>query len=122
MSGALYGSVIAGDYKGVVDYNSRKKCLFIKERGFLRDKITFINKETVSAWDVIDEDSRKSLTSGVIRGAAGAALFGPLGAVAGAASAKKKSKYKVSVQFKDGTKALLELDSTDYERLVLSLY
>lgn len=60
--------------------------------------------------------------SGVARGAVGAALFGGIGAIAGANSAKNNSDYTVSIIFKDGTKALRSLDADNYKALVRIMY
>lgn len=113
---------IGGDYKGDVYISGRDDCLYIDTGSFLPGKKIFINKKTVAFYDVIDEKSNKSFSSGVVRGAVGAAVFGPLGGIAGAASAKNKSKYTVSVQFRDGRSSLLELDDRSYQLLVRSLY
>ena len=55
--------------------------------------------------------------SGVARGAVGAALFGGIGAITGANSAKKNSDYTVSIIFKDGS-----LDADNYKALVRIMY
>lgn len=64
------------------------------------------------------QEGNSSMGSGVARGAVGAALFGGIGAIAGANSAKKNSDYTVSIIFKDGTKALCSLDADNYKAFV----
>ena len=49
------------------------------------------------------------MSSGVIKGAVGGALFGGVGAIAGASSGKNKGGYTVSIIFKDGTKFSIDL-------------
>ncbi len=114
--------ILAGDYKGVIGVSFRKGLYIEENKLFGRRKRWYINKETVESYSVIDEDAHKSMSSGLIRGAVGAAVLGPVGAIAGAASAKKKSQYKVSIEFKDGTRALIQLERIVYENLVNELY
>lgn len=113
--------VVAGDYKGSIDFKNNKKGLYIYGAFGLGPK-TFINKETVSSYEVIDSESQTSLGSGVARGIVGGALFGGVGAIAGAASAKKKGVYRVSILFKDGTKCLCDLDDFMFKRLTEVMY
>ena len=68
------------------------------------------------------QEGNSGMGSGVARGAVGAALFGGIGAIAGANSAKKNSDYTVSIIFKDGTKALRSLDADNYKALVRIMY
>lgn len=68
------------------------------------------------------QEGNSSMGSGVARGAVGAALFGGIGAIAGANSAKKNSDYTVSIIFKDGTKALCSLGADNYKALVRIMY
>lgn len=114
-------TVVAGDYKGSIDFKNKKKGLYIYG-AFGFGKKTFINKETVASYEVIGEDSHTSMGSGVVKGAVGGALFGGVGAIAGANSAKKKGTYMVSIVFKDGTKCLCELDSEMFKNLVMVMY
>ena len=67
------------------------------------------------------QEGNSSMGSGVAP-AVGAALFGGIGAIAGANSAKKNSDYTVSIIFKDGTKALCFLDADNYKALVRIMY
>lgn len=68
------------------------------------------------------QEGNSSMGSGAARGAVGAALFGGIGAIAEANSAKKNSDYTVSIIFKDGTKALCSLDAGNYKALVRIMY
>ena len=83
---------------------------------------SFINKTTVDHYELVMQEGNSSMGSGVARGAVGAALFGGIGAIAGANSAKKNSDYTVSIIFKDGTKALCSLDADNYKALVRIMY
>jgi len=116
--------VIAGDYKGgVITWkNARKGLLISVPRFLIGPKKIFVNKNTVSEWEVVDQSSRKSLISGAARGAAGALLFGGVGAIAGAASGKSKTTYQVSIVFNDGKKALCEIDEKTHKFLLSVLY
>lgn len=114
--------VIAGDYSGFITFKGDKKGLLITENKFFGAKKTFISKTTVDHYELVMQEGSSSMGSGVARGAVGAALFGGVGAIAGANSAKKNSDYTVSIVFKDGTKALCELDNAMYKSLVTVLY
>ena len=78
-------SVIAGDY-----VNKQ----IIKTGNWVQISTSFakgiqLNKENVEGYEIITEDTRKSASSGIIRGAVGATLLGPVGLLAGL-SAKNK--------------------------------
>lgn len=109
--------VIAGDYDGIIVFANSKNSLLIRDEAMFGKKKAYINKETVDHYEVVDEESGKSFGSGVIRGAVGAAAFGVVGAVAGAASAKNKKEYRVSITFKDGKRVLCSLDKDHYKYL-----
>ena len=81
-------TVQAGDFKqGYVRYKNKKKGLFLVGSFGLGSKV-WINKDTVDYYEVVGEEQYRSFGSGVARGVAGAALFGGVGAIAGAASAR----------------------------------
>ena len=109
--------VIAGDYLN-------KKVLKI---GFTVEiSIGFVKgiqltKETVEEYEVITEETRKSASSGIIRGAVGATLLGPVGLLAGL-SAKNKSSHTVAIKFKDGKNSLIEIDEKIYKQLIQNLF
>lgn len=113
--------VTAGDYKGDIQFLASKESFCIYPPSLFSKK-TYINKETVDHYEVIGEESSTSFGSGVVRGAVGAAAFGVVGAVAGAASAKKKGVHTVSIVFKDGTKCLCELDDKNFKHLIEIMY
>lgn len=118
---AVKNIVVAGDYKGYIDFKNKKKGLYIYGT-FGLGKKTYINKETVQSYEEVGSESEKSLASGLARGAVGGALFGGIGAIAGASSGKNKVSHTVSVVFKDGTKCLCELDNDMFKQLVAVLY
>ena len=113
--------VVAGDYKGYIDFENKKKGLYIYG-AFGLGKKTFINKDTVQSYEVIGGEGQKSMSSGIVKGAVGDALFGGIGAIAGASSGKNTEPYTVSIIFNDGTTCLCELDSDMYKNLVTVLY
>ena len=69
----------------------------------------------------------KSGTSAILRGAAGAALLGPVGILAGL-TAKNKGIYTVAIQWKpdlngnDRGRSLIEIDEQAYKLLVKSMF
>ena len=99
----MANTVLAGDYSGLISFKGDKKGLLITENKFFGAKKTFINKTTVDHYELVMQEGNSSMGSGVARGAVGAALFGGIGAIAGANSAKKNSDYTVSIIFKDRT-------------------
>ncbi|WP_339321507.1 hypothetical protein [Paenibacillus sp. FSL W8-0194] len=110
-------AVIAGDYQKKIVLNTGK-CIAIAT-GFL--KRVELTKDTVEAYEVVDESSQTSAVSAVGRGLAGSLLLGPVGMLAGL-SAKKKGTHTVAVQFKDGSKSLLEIDDKMYKKLMTDLF
>ena len=118
----MANTVLAGDYSGLISFKGDKKGLLITENKFFGAKKTFINKTTVDHYELVMQEGNSSMGSGVARGAVGAALFGGIGAIAGANSAKKNSDYTVSIIFKDGTKALCSLDADNSKALVRIMY
>ena len=118
----MSNSVIGGDYKnGVLEFGFGGKVSITYWKGFLKTGTVIINRETVANYQIIDKNSTKSFSSGLARGAVGGALFGPVGAIAGANSAKSKDTYLVEVQFKDGCRSLLELDKNGFYLLTNAL-
>ena len=53
-------------------------------------KKLYLNKDTVEAYELITDETRKSAASGIARGLVGGALLGPVGMLAGGLSAKNK--------------------------------
>ena len=70
---------------------------------------------------VITEEKMKSGTSAILRGAAGAALLGGVGILAGL-TAKTKGVYTVVILWKDGEKSLIEIDEKLYKVLVKGMF
>lgn len=114
----------AGDHIGNIRFKNMKKGLYIEESTFLRKKQTFINKETVEAYEVVMDDSEAVTKGSLAKGVVGAATFGLAGAIVGGNSKKTKTKHRrlVSITFKDGTRALCELDDEYYEILFKLMY
>ncbi|MDH5160336.1 hypothetical protein P9D39_03710 [Heyndrickxia oleronia] len=115
--------VIAGEYEGKNILLS-KQSLFGKEEVFLFTGFTKkfpLNKDTVSSYELITEEHRKSAVSGVSRGLVGGALLGPVGLLAGL-SAKNKGTHTLAIEFKDGKKSLIEINEKLYKTLIKSLF
>lgn len=106
--------VIAGDYEGKsVGCVSGSAYISV---GII--KSVDIDKKTVSSYELITDEHRKSAASGVARGIIGGALLGPVGMLAGGMSAKNKGIYQVAVEFKDGKRSLLEVDDKTYNAII----
>lgn len=115
-------TVQAGDFsQKYVRYKNKKKGLYLDGSFGFGSKV-WINKDTVDYYEVVGEEQYRSFGSGVARGVAGAALFGGIGAIAGASSAKTKGNHLVSIVFKNSKKCLVTLDDDMFKNLVTVLY
>ena len=112
-------AVIAGDYigKGIAIVGGIPNIL----NGFSASNYVMIDKYAIDVYDVITEDITKSASSGIARGAIGAALLGPVGLLAGL-SAKNKGVYTIAIKFKDGKNSLIEVDEKIYKALVKACF
>ena len=111
---AAKNKVIAGDYNGSQVTTSFGIVQLIL--GFT--KTLALDKSTVSGYELVTDEHRKSAASGVGRGLIGGALLGPVGLLAGGLSAKSKGTFTVAINFKDGKSSLLEVDDKNYKAIV----
>ena len=107
--------VIAGDYVGRLVVGGPAVRWPVISNGF---KPISLNKDTVESYEVVTQEQGKNVASGVARGVVGGLLFGNIGVVAGAASAKNRGIVTVAVTFKDGKRSLMEIDDKVYKLLV----
>lgn len=112
-------AVIAGDYlgKGIAVLGGIPNIL----NGHMPAEYIMLDKYSIETYDVITEEMRKSASSGIIRGAIGSALLGPVGLLAGL-SAKNKGVYTIAVKFKDGRNSLLEINDKVYKAFVKACF
>lgn len=110
--------VIAGDYQNQAVGQAGGKAYIIT--GFL--KTMQLDKTNVESFEVIDSEHTKSLSSGIVRGAVGAALLGGVGLLAGGLSAKNKGAYTIVVNFKDGKSSLMEVDQKIHKSLQTTMF
>lgn len=110
--------VIAGDYTGRKVRCSRNRIAFTKTFSAPIE----VNDVTVAKYEVIDQENTKNLVSAFGRGLIGNMLFGSVGMVAGAMSAKNSTAVIVSIEFKNGDKSLVEIDKNIYKVLLKILY
>lgn len=108
--------VIAGDYANKPVSASFGEAYIAN--GF---KTIYINKENVAEYERIDQEQKVSATSAVGRAFVGSMILGPAGLLAGL-SAKKKGIHTVAIQFKDGTKSLMEVDDKLYKVIMAKLF
>lgn len=106
--------ILEGAYKGKMVMNPTGKPYIPVSFG----KKLYLNKDTVEAYEVITDEAQKSAASGVARGLVGGALLGPVGMLAGSASAKSKKTYTIILQFKTGEKSLVEVNHVTYKDIV----
>ena len=81
----------------------------------------------ISNYEIITEETRKSGTSMILRGAVGVALLGGAGVLA-ALTAKNKNTYIIAIEWnnqflnskekKKGTKSIIEIDDKIYKRFI----
>lgn len=82
------------------------------------EKQRYYDDNTIDYTVIVSEDSKKSLSSAVTRGAVGGALLGPVGLVGGAISGKNKSKTTFTVIYKSGRREVVTVDndSSDFKK------
>lgn len=103
-------SVIKGKYEG-------RGLTFLGDWDF-----SYISKDTVDHYEVLDQESAKSMSSALTRGIVGGALFGQVG-IAAAVTAKTKNIYTVVVYYKDSDeKSLLEMDDKTYRLFLKQMF
>lgn len=112
------GSVVNGDYNGLNVY-VRDGNSFVIVRNDIGGKIApgnmiyteeqIISKNTVEKYESVSAVNNGPNAASV---ATGLILFGPIGALAGAA-ASQSSTYDIAVSFRDGKKSLIRLFSND---------
>ena len=120
-------SVIKGNYAGhLIRYNGLD--VVITRVTYYRDSLKVnshnelpLNTSNVKQYEVITEETWKSGSSAILRGALGASVLGPLGLFAGF-SAKNKGIYLIAIEWKDGQKSLIEIDEKKYQVLMRRLY
>jgi hypothetical protein len=136
------GYVLAGDYKDCMiligDYSGfyEKKPInaiyldLAYEFSALKPRVRYktssqfveISKETIESWELITEESQKSVSSSLVRGLVGGALLGPLGLVVGATTGSKTTEYNIAVNWKDGKKSIFLLGTNDYKLFLKIVY
>ena len=109
--------VVGGDYMGSA-VSSTLGMAFVQVGFFKTMELT---PKTVSGYELVTDEHRKSAASGAARGLVGGALLGPVGLLAGGISAKSKGIYQVVIQFKDGKSSLLEVDDKIYKSITTKL-
>lgn len=77
---------------------------------------------TIDYTIIVSEDSKKSLSSAVARGAIGGALLGPVGLVGGAISGKNKAKTTFTVVYKSGRREILTVDNDSSDFAIYARY
>ena len=110
-------AVIAGDYNGASISGVLGSASIMTNEGCID-----IDKKTVESYELLNDEHKKSLSSGVARGLIGGAIFGPLGMIAGGVTAKSKGIYQVAIFFKDGKKSLIEVNDKIYKLIIKNCF
>ena len=110
--------VIAGDYAGRKVRCHGNRIIF--DRMF--ESPVEVSAATVRSYEVVDQESTKSLGSALGRGLLGNALLGSTGMMAGVVSAKNTLAIIVSIEFLNGDKSLIEIDKNIYKVLLKILF
>ena len=81
---------------------------------------TVFLKDIVVNYEVLDSESKKSMSSALLRGGLGAALLGPVGLLAGL-SAKNKNSKIIALKFNDGQECVVDVDDKIFKAILKSL-
>lgn len=92
----------------------------IKISGFAGNQT--ISKATVANIELVNSETNKDTGSSIARGVVGGVLLGPAGLIGGALLGKHNDIYTLSINFKNGKKSLVEIDSNLYKELTIKLY
>ena len=118
--------VIAGEYDGMAVKYAHSQVVIPRVPYSTTLELNAYNqlrlgKANVKQYEVITEETMKSGSSAILRGALGASVLGPLGLLAGL-SAKNKGIYTIAIEWKDGNKSLIEIDEKIYKELIRDLF
>jgi hypothetical protein len=121
---AYGGEVIAGDYEGksIFIHDNSIPYISVKSSFFGEREEVLLSKDIIDSYEVITDEHTKSAASGIARGIVGGVLLGPVGMLAGALSAKNKSKHTIAIQFKNGKKSLIEVEGSAYKALTKEFF
>lgn len=104
----MSNNVISGDYAKyfvTTEGFGKKKKLCLLKGGFFGNKTKYIDKSTVDSYEIVDRNS-KNLVAGMGGDVLGSTF----------------DEYIVSISFKDGTRALCELNEKYYKMLLSIMY
>ncbi len=114
--------VVQGDYinHAVIE----KKTFLGKSEGFFIQRTLHkdipLTKETIKSWSILSESDNKDASSMFGRALVGGMLFGGIGLLGGALTAKSKGAGIV-VDFIDGKKSLIQMDKDMFLSFQFSL-
>lgn len=119
----MHDEVIEGDYEG--NYIITDTSFFGNLKGFEIHRVLFcknipLNEETIENWEIVSKNENKSLGNLVKRGLIGGFLFGGLGLVAAAVTAKSEGVY-VIINFKNGKRSLVQLSDETFSKFRFKL-
>ena len=111
--------VVAGDY------NNFEVIFYFGTMYFIRGlKKISVTKNVVSSWSLVHNVGTHSVWGPIVGAGIGGLIFGPVGAMSGAAivGGRSNKSYFVSLEFVSGKKSLVQLDETSYNQLIKYLY
>jgi hypothetical protein len=112
--------VLAGDFlEGSGRFDRGIFMLRTKEHNFVGEKISV---KELDAVEVANEETVKKVGGTLGWGAAGAALLGPVGLLAGLMLGGRKKEVTVVAKFKDGRKMLATIDNGTFTDIQAALF
>jgi hypothetical protein len=112
--------ILAGDFlKGVGHYNFGEFSLPTEAHPFIGDHIKTADIELL---EIATEETVKKFGGTAGWGLAGAALFGPVGLLAGILSGGNKKQVTFVARFRDGRRLMATTDSKTYAKIMADTF
>lgn len=108
-------NLLINDYQ---EYENRTKAREESKRLIQEQMQEMLISKEIDYTILVSEDTKKSVSSTVVRGAIGGALLGPVGLAAGALSGKNKAQTTFTIVYKNGNREVITVDndSSDFNK------
>ena len=114
--------VIAGDYSGYRVKAGWSGMAFLPPLFSQHGEPVVIDRYTVASYELVANESNRSVVSSVVRGLIGERLLGTVGMLSGITTARDKGVFTVSINFNDGRRSLIEVGNKQYKALIKSVF